>query len=248
MSAALAPAVGSSGSGGGSSGGTTMGTSNLGIIPQLLMAFGPAIVAKMFGWKTAAEKEAERLAKEKTSAMDQIRALYDPAFRARLQAQYYQQNLSSPAYAEAQGKIAQGANQSAAQIASSLGQTGLTSSGAGAIMSGMVPSMVGRSLAGLGTAAYNAGGTAADASIEGQAAAIMRALGTQGASAGPSMPAQMAGAGLTDFSKYLGDWLTKRAAAPATAPTAAVPASVPSSTYPGYWPTLAKMLNQGVLR
>jgi len=159
---------------------------------SLLMTFGPALLSKLFGGKSSGEK-----------AMDKIRALYDPAYRAKLQAQYYQQNLSSPAYSQAQGTIAAGANQSASQIASSLGQTGLTPSGTGAIMSGVIPSMVGHNLAGLRTTAYNAGGTAADQSIEGMVRAILE---TQG----PSQTQQMFGAGTDAFSKFLSQYLTQK--------------------------------------
>ena len=158
----------------------------------LLMTFGPALLSKLFGGKSSGEQ-----------AMDKIRALYDPAYRAKLQAQYYQQNLSSPAYSQAQGTIAAGANQSASQIASNLGATGLTPSGTGAIMSGLIPSMVGHNLAGLRTTAYNAGGTAADQSIEGMVRAILE---TQG----PSQTQQMFGAGTDAFSKFLSQYLTQK--------------------------------------
>ena len=158
----------------------------------LLTTFGPALLSKLFGGKSSGEQ-----------AMDKIRALYDPAYRAKLQAQYYQQNLSSPAYSQAQGTIAAGANQSASQIASNLGATGLTPSGTGAIMSGLIPSMVGHNLAGLRTTAYNAGGTAADQSIEGLVNAILKTMG-------PSQTQQLFGAGINDFSKYVANWLANK--------------------------------------
>jgi hypothetical protein len=154
-----------------------------------LMSFAPGLLSKLFGGQSSGQQ-----------AMDKIRALYDPAYRAKLQAQYYQQNLQSPAYSQAQGTIAAGANQSASQIASSLGQTGLTPSGTGAIMSGMIPSMVGHNLAGLRTTAYNAAGGTADTTIEGMIQAILKTMG-------PSQTQQMFGAGVTDFSKYVADWL-----------------------------------------
>jgi hypothetical protein len=158
----------------------------------LLTSFGPALLSKLFGGQSSGQQ-----------AQDKIRALYDPAYRAKLQAQYYQQNLSSPAYSQAQGTIAAGANQSASQIASNLGATGLTPSGTGAIMSGLIPSMVGHNLAGLRTTAYNAGGTAADTSIEGMVRAILQ---TQG----PSQTQQMFGAGTDAFSRFLSQYLTQK--------------------------------------
>jgi hypothetical protein len=167
----------------------------------LLTSFGPALLSKLFGGQSSGQQ-----------AMDKIRALYDPAYRAKLQAQYYQQNLSSPAYSQAQGTIAAGANQSASQIASNLGATGLTPSGTGAIMSGLIPSMVGHNLAGLRTTAYNAGGTAADTSIEGMVRAIM---GT----AGPSQSQQLLGGGLDAFSKFLSQYLTQKGLGTKSTPT-----------------------------
>jgi hypothetical protein len=167
----------------------------------LLTSFGPALLSKLFGGQSSGQQ-----------AMDKIRALYDPAYRAKLQAQYYQQNLSSPAYSQAQGTIAAGANQSASQIASNLGATGLTPSGAGAIMSGLIPSMVGHNLAGLRTTAYNAGGTAADTSIEGMVRAIM---GT----AGPSQSQQLLGGGMDAFSKFLSQYLTQKGLGTKSTPT-----------------------------
>ena len=156
----------------------------------LLTSFGPMLLSKLFGGQSSGEQ-----------AMSKIRALYDPAYRAKLQAQYYQQNLQSPAYSQAQGTIAAGANQSASQIASNLGATGLTPSGTGAIMSGLIPSMVGHNLAGLRTTAYNAGGTAADQSIEGMVRAIMGTMG-------PSQTQQLLGGGMDAFSKFLSQYLT----------------------------------------
>jgi hypothetical protein len=189
----------------------------------LLTAFGPMLLSKLFGGQSSGQQ-----------AQDKIRALYDPAYRAKLQAQYYQQNLSSPAYSQAQGTIATGANQSASQIASSLGQTGLTSSGTGAIMSGIVPSMVGHNLAGLRTTAYNSAGTAADTSIEGMVRAI---LGTQGA----SQTAQMGAAGLDAFTKFLSTYKpTPKGAAPASTTTPTYTGNGVSNYIP---PNLQAMMN-----
>ena len=154
-----------------------------------LASFAPGLLSSLFGGKSSQQQ-----------AMEKIRALYDPAYRAKLQAQFYQQNLASPAYSQAQGTIAAGANQAASQIASSLGQTGLTPSGTGAIMSGMVPSMVGHNQAGLRTTAYNAGGQAADTSIEGQVRALLQTMG-------PSQGQQLFAGGMSAFGPMLSQWL-----------------------------------------
>lgn len=178
------------------------------LLLSLLASFGPGLISSLFGGKTSQQKEAERLLAEKQATMDKIRALYDPAYRASLQKQYYQQNISSPAYSQAQGTIAAGANQGASQIAAALGQTGLNSSGTGAIMSGVIPSMVGNNLAGLRTTAYNAAGPMAAGDIEGQGNALLALLRQQGAGAGPSQASQMYGSGLDTFSQFLMNYLS----------------------------------------
>ena len=175
--------------------GSAPATGGLSLTPLLisaLLSFAPGLLSKLFGGKSPQQQ-----------AMDKIRALYDPAYRAQLQGQFYQQNLSSPAYSQAQGTIAAGANQSAGQLASALGQTGLTPSGTGAIMSSMIPSMVGHNLAGLRTTAYNSAGSAADTSIEGMVRALM---GTQG----PSQSSQLFAGGLDAFGPVLTAWLKSK--------------------------------------
>jgi len=189
----------------------------------LLTSFGPALLMKLFGGKSSGEQ-----------AMDKIRALYDPAYRAKMQEKYYQQNLQSPAYSQAQGTIAAGANQSASQIASALGQTGLTSSGTGAIMSGIIPSMVGHNLSGLRTTAYNSAGTAADNSIEGMVQAI---LGTQG----PSQTAQLGAAGIAGITNFLANYKKPTSTAPTT--TAATPTYTGNGVSNYLPPNLQQLMN-----
>jgi hypothetical protein len=220
------------------------------------MSFLPGLLSSLFGGKSSAQKEQERLAKEKQDAMDRIRALYDPAYRSKLQAKYYQQNLGSPAYSQAQGTIAAGANQAGSQIATSLGQSGLNQSGLGAVMSGMVPSMVGGKLATLRTSAYNAGGEAANADIAGQAQAIMQSLGLQGAPAGPSQTQQLLSGGMSAFAPYLSEFLSKKytGTPKAVAPTAAAPAStlpyapvMPTSNGNSDWSAIYRLLGSNLL-
>jgi hypothetical protein len=191
---------------------------------------GPA--GLLFGGMTSAEKESERFAKEKQQVMDQIRMMYDPAYRAKMVQQYYQQALSSPAYAQAQGTIAAGANRAGSQIAASLGQSGLNQSGLGAVMSGMVPSMVGGKLAGLRTAAYQSGASAADSNISSMVNALLQGLGMQGPAPGLSQGQQIDAGTLASLSSILGaKFGTPATTAPAVATRAYSPAlgSLPSA-------------------
>jgi hypothetical protein len=159
---------------------------------MLLGSFGAPLLGKLFGGQSPEQR-----------AMEEIRKLYDPAYRAKLQGQYYQQNLGSPAYAQAQGTIAAGGNQAANVMAQNIGETGLRSAGVGSVMSAMVPSMVGHNLAGLRTGAYNAAGSAADTSIEGLVQSILKTMG-------PSMGQQMGAAGMDAFSKFLQAYLQNK--------------------------------------
>ena len=191
--------IGNVGAGAAASAG--MGLATGGISPLIMAAltsFGPALLSKLFGGKTSAQKEREQM-------QQKLAYLYSPAYRQMLQSQYYQQNLASPAYSQAQGTIAAGGNQAAGQLASQIGQTGLRSSGTGAIMSSVVPSMMGHQLSGLRTTAYNAAGGAADQSIEGQVRALM---GTP--SGGPSQGQQLLGAGMDAFGPLLTSWLKNK--------------------------------------
>jgi hypothetical protein len=106
--------------------------------------------------------------------------------------QYYQQALGSPAYSQAQGTIAAGANQAGNQLASALGARGIGTSGSGAVLSSLIPSLVGQQQAGLRTSAYTSGQQQAQSQIQQQIDALM---GTKG----PSQGAQLAAGGLEAF-------------------------------------------------
>lgn len=180
--------------GGGLGAGTAamLGAGPVGWTPLMfsaLSSFLPGLLSRLFGGQTSQEK-----------ALAEIRRLYNPAYRARLQSQYYQQNLASPAYSQAQGTIAAGANQMASQLAQRTGLTGLSPSGTGAILGSMVPSVVGGNLAGLRTTAWNAGGSAADQSIEGMVRALLQGTG-------PSQSQQLLAGGMQSFAPMLEAWL-----------------------------------------
>jgi len=179
MSAA-APAVAAAGTGGLSA-----------LLWPMLMSFGPSLLGKLFGGDP--QKELRKRVARMTS----------PASIASLTNQFYQQILGSPAYSQAQGQIAGGANVAGSQIAQNLAARGIGTSGTGAIMSGLMPSLVGSQMAGLKTSAYGQAGTQAKTAVEQALAAL---YGTQG----PSQSQQMLGTGLEAFGPFFKQWLKSK--------------------------------------
>lgn len=112
----------------------------------------------------------------------------------------YNQNLASPAYAQAQGTIAAGANQTANDVAGRLAQAGIGSSGTGAILSSLTPSLVGSQLGQLRTTAYGSAQNQAQNLIKQQLEVL------QGTS-GPSQTRQLFGAGLDTLGPILMQYL-----------------------------------------
>ena len=96
----------------------------------LLLAFGPAAISKLFGHKTPEQK-----------AREQIEQLL--ANRAKMTTENFRQVVSSPAYSAAQGSIATGANQASNNVAANLAERGIGTTGTGAVLSGLTPSLVG---------------------------------------------------------------------------------------------------------
>lgn len=164
------------------------------LLPQLLMSFGPALINKIFGKDPL--KEYQKKVSRLTSAQNV----------GKLTQQFYNQNLASPAYSQAQGTIAAGANAGANQLASSLGQRGIGESGTAAVLSSLTPSIVGSQQAGLRTSAYNAGQQQAQDVIKAQIDAL---AGPQGGF--PASPTQQYfGAGLDAFGPQLQNFLRAR--------------------------------------
>jgi hypothetical protein len=157
----------------------------------MLMSFGPALLNKIFGKDPA--KELRR----------QIAKLTSAANVGKTTNQFYNQNLGSPAYSQAQGSIAAGANAAQGNLMNSLGARGIGTSGTGAILSSLMPSLVGQQQAGLRTSAYGAAQDQANQSIQAQIAALQ---GTQG----PSQTQQMFAGGLSSFGPYLEQFLKNR--------------------------------------
>jgi len=148
-----------------------------------LASFAPGLLGGLFG---DPQKDLQK----------KIMKLLDPKMQAQLTQQMYQQALASPAFSQAQGAIAQGANATQGNIASELGARGIGTSGTGAILSSLTPSIVGSQQAGLKTAAYGSAQNQAMQNIQQRIAAL------QGTS-GPSQSRQMFAGGLEAFLPFL---------------------------------------------
>lgn len=161
--------------------------------PQILAAllsFAPTLFGGMFG---DPNKKLRKQVAKLTSAQN----------LGRQTDQFYQQALGSPAFAQAQGGIAAGANQTQANLARNLGARGLGTTGSAAIMSSLIPSLVGSQQAGLRTAAHNTAQQQAQQNIKTQLETL---LGTQG----PSPTQQLLAGGLESFLPYLKQILAQR--------------------------------------
>ncbi len=166
--------------GGGGGGDAQMGLSSL-LLPFLL-SMGPGMLAKLFGGDPQEKLRSDiaRLLGQQGSKTDE----------------FYRQAISSPAYSQAQGTIAAGANQSANQIGQSLAARGLGTTGTGAVLSGLTPSLLGSQQAKLRTEAHTGAQQQTENWLRQRIAAL---TGTQG----PSQSAQMFAGGLEAFSPFL---------------------------------------------
>jgi hypothetical protein len=158
------------------------------------MNFLPALLGKLglFGKDPQAELRKK------------IGRVSDPANQQKLTQQMYQQFLQSPAYAQAQGSIAGGANAAQNQLASSLGARGLGSSGIGSVSKGIAASLPGMQMGQLQAGGYQGAQTGAQNQIRSQIEALL------GGGAGPSQGQQLMGAGMQGLSSMLMPLLMKR--------------------------------------
>jgi hypothetical protein len=154
-----------------------------------LLSFAPSLFAGLFGDPN------KKLRK-------QVNKLTGAGNVGKVTDQFYQQAVGSPAFSQAQGSIAAGANAAGGQLASSLGQRGIGTSGTGAILSSLMPSVVGQQQAGLRTAAHSTAQNQAQQAIQAQLAALM---GTQG----PSPQQQLFSGGLEAFGPFLQQLLSQ---------------------------------------
>ncbi len=148
-----------------------------------LLSFAPGLISSLFG-------------NPQQKYRQQVARLTSPQNVGNLTNQFYQQGISSPAFSQAQGSIAQGANNAANNVAASLAARGIGTTGTGAILSGLTPSLVGSQQAGLRSSAYQGAQGQAQNSIQAQLAALQ---GTQG----PSQTQQYFAGGLDAFLPYL---------------------------------------------
>ena len=155
----------------------------------LLLAFGPAVFSKLFSMQG-----------DKDKLRAELFQLLTPENMKRLTEKIYQQNIQSPAFAQGQNVIASGANQTSNQVAQSLGARGIGTSGTGAILSSLTPSLVGQQIAGLRTTAHNAAASDARSTIQSQVDALMN-------TSGPSQNKQLFAAGIDSFTPYLASYL-----------------------------------------
>ena len=180
--------TGAAGAGGGL-GGLLAGLGPMAL--PLLISFGPAIFSKVMDQIRGNPQQRLR---------DEIAKLQSPENIAALTNKYYQTAMAGPAYQGALGSIASGANQTAGNLAQSLGARGIGTTGTGAILSSLTPSIVGSQQAALRTKAYESSQQQAMDEIKARISAL---TGTQG----PSQTQQYLGAGLSAISPYLQQFL-----------------------------------------
>jgi hypothetical protein len=155
-----------------------------------LLAFAPSMLSGLFG-------------DPKKKLRKQVSKLTSAENLGRQTNAFYNQNLASPAYSQAQGNIAAGANATSNQLANSLGARGIGTSGTSAILSSLVPSIVGQQQAGLRTSAF---GAAQDQAQQ----AITRQLETLLDTQGPSQTQMALGRGFESLGPILEEFLRTR--------------------------------------
>jgi hypothetical protein len=157
----------------------------------LLTSFGPAGLSALFGGDPQKQLR------------DQIMRLLSPDAQGQSTNRFYQQFLASPAFQQAQGNIAGGANAVQGQLAQRVGAGGYGSSGTGALMNSITPSIVGGQQSALHAAGYGFAQNQAMETLKQQIAAL---TGT----AGPSQTRQFLGGGLDAFAPYLQAYLKNK--------------------------------------
>lgn len=157
---------------------------------SMLMSMAPGLLSSLFG-------------DPKKKYLKQVGQLTSPQNVGRQTDQFYQQAIASPAFSQAQGSIAAGANQASNQVAANLAARGIGTTGTGAVLSGLTPSLVGSQQAQLRTSAHTSAQEQAQRAIQAQLAAL-------GGSQGPSQTQQMFGVGLEAFLPYLTSLLQSR--------------------------------------
>jgi hypothetical protein len=161
------------------------------LLPALANSL-PGLIQHFFGGPSPEEK-----------LRAQIMQLLNPQNQAKMASNFYQQNIGSPAYSQAQGTIAAGANQTGANLARLAG--GVGPGGTSALLSSILPSIVGSQQAGLRTSAYQSAQQQAHDTLKAQIDAL-----TGTAQKGPGRTSQLFGAGLEGFQPFLAAWLKNK--------------------------------------
>lgn len=156
-----------------------------------LLSFAPGLLSRLFGSDPA---QAYR---------SQVQKLTSPQNVSKLTGQFYQNALSSPAFSQAQSQIAAGGNVAAGNVARELGSRGIGTTGTSAVLSGLIPSMLGQQQAGLRTSAYGTAQNQAQNTIEQQIAALSGRMPA-------SQSSQLFAGGLEAFLPYLQQLLQNR--------------------------------------
>lgn len=153
------------------------------LLLSALLSFAPGLLSHLFG-------------DPQKKLREQVATLTGPTNQSLMTNKFFQQAQGSPAYSQAQGQIAAGANATQGLLQSSLGARGLGTSGTGAILSSLMPSLVGSQQSGLNTSLYQGAQGQAQNAIQSQLQAL---LGTQG----PSQSQQLFAGGLESFMPFL---------------------------------------------
>ena len=171
------------------------------LLLQALLSAAPGLLSGLFGGDP------------RKKYRKQVAQLTSPQNVSNLTNQFYQQGISSPAYSQAQGTIAAGANQAANDVGASLAARGIGTTGTGAILSGLTPSLVGSQQAGLRTSAYNSAQGQAQNAIQKQLEALQgTSINPQTGQMIPGQTQQYFAGGLDAFLPYLQSLLTKQRA------------------------------------
>lgn len=160
-------------------------------VAGLIAALAPGLISKLFGGNPQ-----EKLRRK-------VQELSSPGMLSKLTAQHYQALQGGPAFQQALGNIAAGANATGNSISSELGARGIGTSGTGAILSSLTPSIVGGQQAQLRSTTQGIASQQAQQQVQQMISALM---GTQG----PSQTQQLLGSGLEAFGPLLQQWLRTR--------------------------------------
>lgn len=159
------------------------------LLLSALLSGAPGILSSLFGGDPQ-----EKLRKQLMQVIGS---------QGNLTNQIFQQNLASPAFQQGLQQIAAGANSTGSQLQQSLGSRGIGTTGTGAVLSSLVPSIVGSQQGQLRSQAFQSAQQEANDQVQRRIAAL------QGTS-GPSQTRQLFGAGLNAFAPLLQNYLMNK--------------------------------------